>query len=131
MGHEHMCCKAAVNSRAEMPRRLADVFIARLAGGALSATDPGIDRDLRADFGFCIRSRLFNHAGDFVSERKGQSATGAYVERFAVAQFKKSVLHVQIGMADAASRNPHQYFAALRARRVDHRLAQRCAVGRQ
>ena len=77
--------KAAVHCSSEMTRRHADIFITRLACGALSTTDPRVDRDLRAGFGIRIGSRVLNDAGNFVAERKGQSPARAYVEQFAVA----------------------------------------------
>ncbi len=65
MRNQHMGCKAAVNCGAEMPRRSADIFITRLAGGALSATDPGINRDLRAGSGVGIRSHILQSRRQF------------------------------------------------------------------
>ena len=68
-----------------MARRRADILVAGLAGGTLSATDPGIDSNLRADFDLCIRPSFFNHAGNFMSESEGQTSARADVECLAVA----------------------------------------------
>lgn len=115
--------EAAIHRDAKMARRRADILVPKLAGGALSATDPWIDGDLRAGPCGGVRSHAFNDPGNFVSERKRQGASGAHVERFALAEFEKSILHMKVGVADAASRNPHQHFAALRTWRIDDGFA--------
>ncbi len=85
-----MRCKAAVDGNAEMTRRGANVLVTHFAGGALPATDPGIDRDLCAGLCVGIRSRAFDHAGNFVAKCKRQSASRADVELFAVARVESS-----------------------------------------
>src|SRR6202011_5363163 len=44
-------------------------------------------------------------------------------------QSEKAVLHVQVGVADAASLDSHQHFAAARLRAVDDGFGQRRPIG--
>src|SRR6185369_12655398 len=129
MRDQHMRGKAAVGGNAEMARGCADVLVAGLAGRALAAADPRIDRNRRADFCLRIRPDGFDGAGDFMPEREGQGASGAHVELLAVAEHEIAVLHVQIGMADAAAMDAHQHFGAFGLRGLYHGLAQGRGIG--
>jgi len=119
--------KTAVHCDAEMARRRADIFLTRLAGRAPTATDPRIDRKLGARSH--QRPRALDLTCDLMAERERQRAAGADVELLAVAEQKIAVLHVQVGMADAAARDAHQNFGARRLGDVDIRFAQRRAIG--
>jgi hypothetical protein len=106
-----------------MARSSANVLVARFACCTLSATDPGIDGDLATGFCAGIWSRAFDDAGNFVAERERQRATGADIEFLAVAEQEEAILHMQIGMADAAALNSHQDLGALRTWRIHNGLA--------
>ena len=58
-----------------------------------------------------------------MAERERQRAAGSYVELLAVAEQEISVLHMQIGMADAAARDAHQHLGPLRVRGLDRGFA--------
>ena len=130
MRHQHVRGKAAVGGDAEMAVGRAQIFLAGAAGRAGAAADPGIDRDLRAGLrARGVRSRALDHARDLVAERERQRAAGAHVERLAVAEREIAVLHVQVGMADAAALDAHQHLGALRLRAIDDGLAERGFIG--
>jgi hypothetical protein len=97
-----------------MTRSRADVLVAGSTCGALPATNPWIDRDVRACF--CVSSwpHAFDYAGDFVSECERKCAARAHVEFLAVTEYEVAILHVKVGMADTTAFNPHQHLAALR-----------------
>src|SRR6516162_2754797 len=120
--------KAAVNRNAKVPRRRADVLVADFAGGALAAADPRVDGDLAPGLDFRIRPGTFDCPGDLVPEREWQGAALPHVELFAVAEQKIAILHMQVGMADAAAGDTHQHFTALRPRGLDHRFTQRRSI---
>src|SRR5262249_60123246 len=105
MRHQHVGGKPAVGVDAEMARRRADVLLAAPAGGALAAADPWIDRDRRARRD-PLRglAEALDDAGDLVAEREGKRPAGPHVELLVVARQAITVLHVQVGRADAAAR---------------------------
>src|SRR6187431_188461 len=99
---------AAIDGNAEMTRSCADVLITRAACRTASTTNPRIDRDLGAGLCACIGARAFNQPGDLVPQCEGQSAPRLYVEFLAAAEQKVSILHVQIGMTDPTTLDPHK-----------------------
>jgi hypothetical protein len=127
--HEYVCSKATINRDAEMTWRGADVLITHTARRATPTTDPRIDRDLGAGLYVRIGACAFNQPGDLVPQCEGQSAPRLYVEFLAAAEQKVSILHVQIGMTDPTTLDPHKGFGALWLRRFDDGLAQRGTVG--
>jgi hypothetical protein len=123
--------KAAVNGDPEMTRRAADILVANLACCALSATDPGIYGNMTPRFYSRVRSGTFDPAGNFVTKRERKRTPRANIKPFFSTERKIAVLHMQVGMADAASFNPDQNLGALWRRHVGHRFAERRSVGRQ
>jgi hypothetical protein len=107
-----------------MARRGADVLITHTARRATPTTDPRVDRDLDAGLYVCIGTYAFNQPRDLVPQCEGQSTPRLHVEFLAVAQQKVSILHVQIGMTDPTTLDPHEDFSALRSRCFDDGLAQ-------
>src|SRR5881394_3920700 len=106
----------------------AEVFLASLARAALAAADPGIDRDLGAS---SIETGALDHARDLMPQRERQRAAFAHIERFAFAEREIAVLHVQVGMADAAALDANEHLAALWLRAIDNGFAERGLVGGQ
>ena len=99
--------KTAVDCGAQMAWHDADILVANLACGASPATDPRIDRDRGTRFCIRIRPHAFDHASDFMTKRKWQRAARAHVQFFVFTEQKETVLHMQIGMADAATNDAH------------------------
>ena len=96
----------------------ANIFVAGLAGRTLCRSRSR-DRPRPCAPGFAPSASgpsAFDHAGDLVAERERQRAALAHVELLAVAEREIAVLHVQVGMADAAALDAHQHLAALAAR---------------
>src|SRR5262245_37914285 len=114
-----------------MTRRAADILVTNLACCTLSATDPGIDGNGPPGFYCRVRSGGLDPAGNFVTKRERKRAPCANIELFFSTKQKITILHVQVGMADAATFNPDQHLGALWRRQVRHRFAERCSVGRQ
>src|SRR5208283_2940343 len=108
---------------AEMARRRAEVLLAVPAGRAGAAADPRIDRDAASRRDRGVGTGFLHHAGDLVAEREGKRAAGADIELLVAAELEIAVLDMQVGMAHAASLDPHQNFAPARLRTGDHRLA--------
>src|SRR6185312_5432544 len=104
--------EAAVDGNAEVAGCPTDVFITDFTGCALPATDPRINGDLGPRLCARVGSATFNYARNLVAKCEGQSAPGAYIEFLAVAQQKKAILHVQVGVADATAVDPHENFSA-------------------
>jgi len=129
--HQGVGGKAAVNGDPKMPWRAADIFVAKPAGRALSATDPRINRDLTAGFYGRVRSGSFDPAGNFVAKRERKRTPRANIQLFSSTKHKITILHVQVGMADAATFDPDQHLGALWRWQVCHRFAERRAVGCQ
>src|SRR4029453_10414274 len=129
--HQNVAGKAAVNGDPEMTRRAADILIANLACCALSATDPGIYGNMTPRFYSHVRSGAFNPAGNFVTKRERKRTPRANIELFFSAERKIAVLHMQVGVADAATFDSDQYLGALWRRQVGYRFAERRSVGRQ
>jgi hypothetical protein len=118
--------KAAVDGDAEEALLDAEVFVAVGAVAALAAADPGKHRALGADEARRrVGADLLDHARDLVPERERQRHASGGVELLAAAEIGIAVLDVQVGVAEAAALDAHQYFGALRLRRVDDGLAQR------
>jgi hypothetical protein len=128
MWHQHVRRVAAVDGDAEMARRKADVLVANLTGCALSAAHPGIDRGRAAGLDAGLGSGSGDSAGDFVAEGEWQRAARPHVELLAVAERKKAVLDMQVGMADTAAGNPDKHLGALGLRVFNDGFAQRRAV---
>jgi hypothetical protein len=114
-----------------MTRSGANVLVTHFARRALPATDPGIYGELGTGFRIGIRSSAFDLTGNFVAERERQRASSADVEFLVATQRKVAILHMQVGMADATSLDPHQDLGALRVRYVNDGFAQGRAVSRQ
>jgi hypothetical protein len=131
MLHEDIRRKTPVHVNSEMTGSRANVLVTHFARSALPATDPGIHGDLGTGFCIGIRSRAFDRTGNFVAERERQRAPGADVEFLVATQRKVTILHVQVGMADATSLDPHQDLGALRLRDVNGGFAQGRAVSHQ
>ena len=74
--------KSAIDLDAEMARRRAEIFLARLAGRAFAAADPGKHRGRRADFYVRIGAGLLDHARDLVAERERKRAADAVTSSF-------------------------------------------------
>ena len=93
----------------------AQILLAGAAGRAL-CRNRSTDRPRRdVQAAACgRRPRALDYAGDLVAKRERQRAARADVEPFVVAEHEIAVLHVQVGMADAAALNAHQYFVAFR-----------------
>src|ERR1700684_3169726 len=99
MRNENVGGVAAINGDAEMTGIGAQILLATETGGANAIADPRIDRDAVADFGAAsILAFAVDHAGNLVTEREGQGASGADVELLVAAEREIAVLHVQIGM---------------------------------
>jgi hypothetical protein len=109
----------------------ANVLVTHFARSALPATDPGIYGDPGTGFCIGIRSCAFDRTGNFVPERERQRAPSADVEFLVATQRKVTILHVQVGMADPTSLDPHQDLGAVRSRYVNDGFAQGRAVSRQ
>jgi len=118
-----MRCVAAIDGNPEMTRCSADILVANFAGRALSAPDPRKDRYFRAGFYIGIRPCALDFTGDFVTKGEWKRPPGADIELPVAAERKITVLHMQIGMTNTASLDPHQNFGSLRARRIDNGLA--------
>jgi hypothetical protein len=58
-----------------------------------------------------------------VAERERQFTPGTNIKLLSTAEGEVAVLHVQIGMADAAARDPHEDFRSSGLRRVHDGLA--------
>jgi hypothetical protein len=129
MRHQHMGGKTAIDRNAEMARRRTDVLVPGAACGALPATNPGIHGGFGARFCAGVRSHGFDGASDFVAERKGQGASSANVELFAITQQEIPILHVQIGMADTTASDAHEHLGTLRLWNLRNCFAKRFAVG--
>src|SRR5579875_3775229 len=124
MRDQDVAGKAAVDGDTEMPVAGAKVFLAATARGTLAATDPRVDRDAaagRCPFG--LAARALNHAGDSMPKGDRQGAAGGHIEPLVAAEGEITVLHVQIGMADAAALDAHKNFAAAGDRTVGDCLA--------
>ena len=121
-----MAGEAAVDGDAEEALLDAEVFIAIGAVAALAAADPGEYRLLLSDQVLrSIGTDFVDDAGDLVSQRERQRHAARGVELLAAAEIGIAVLDVQIGMAQPATLDADEYFAALRLRRVDDGFAQR------
>src|SRR5260221_6566223 len=133
MRHQHMARIAAVDRNAEMTRRRAQILLAVPAGWAGAAADPRIDRDLAArrrdGIRRDLRSGAFDHACNLVAERERQGSARRNIQLLVADQSEKAVLHVEVGVADAASLDSHQHFAAARLRAVDDGFDQRRPIG--
>src|SRR5262249_20161939 len=116
MRHQHMRRKTTIDCYPKMARACTNVLVTNLAGGALPATNPGIHGDLGAGFYFGIMPHAFDRTCYFMAKRKRQSASRADIESFVAAEGKVAILHVQIGMADSASLDPHQDLGSSRVR---------------
>jgi len=88
-----------------MARRGADILFTDLARWTLATADPWKDRNSGSRFGAGVRTHTFYAAGDLVTKRERQCAAGADVEFLGIAEKKKTILHVQVGVADAAPLN--------------------------
>ena len=106
----------------------AEIFLAGAAGGAGAAADPGIDRDACAgrDAAASGPARSITPAISWPSVN-GSVRPARDVELLAVAEREIAVLHVQVGMADAAALDAHQHLAARGLGTVGDGLAQRRA----
>src|SRR5262245_25396628 len=123
--------KAAVDGYPEVARRHTNILVTELAGGALPAADPGIYGDLATRLYVGIRPGAFDPAGNFMTKRERQRTPGANIKPFLAAEGKIPILHVQIGVADAATFDPHQNLGVLWSRNVRDRLAQRTSIDGQ
>jgi hypothetical protein len=123
--------ETAVNGYSEMTRRTANVLVTNFACCALSATDPGINSNATPGFYGRVRSSGFDLAGNFVTERERERTPCANIELFFSTKYKITILHMQVGMTDAATFNPDQHLGALWSRQVHDRFAERRSVGRQ
>jgi len=131
MWHYYMCRKATVGGNPKMAWARANVLVTNLAGGALSATNPGIHGDLGAGFCTGVWPSAFDRACYFVAKRERQSASRADIESFVAAKRKVAILHVQVGMADAAPLDLHQDLGSSRLWSLYRGFAQGCAVSGQ
>ena len=130
MRDEDVGRKSAIGRDAEMTMIGAQVLFSRDARRAGAAPDPWIDRDAMANRGVLgLLAHALDHAGDLVPERKRQRAAGGHVELFVATQREIAVLQMQVGMADAATLDAHQHFAAARRGAVHDGLAKRLPIG--
>ena len=108
----------------------AQILFAAETRRANPAADPRIDGNAAADDrGVGVGADAFDHAGDLMTERERQGASGADVELLVAAEGEIAILQVQIGMAHAATLNAHQHFAAAWRWALDDGLAERLPVG--
>ena len=114
-----------------MVRCRADIFVADLARGAASAANPWIDGNLGTGLCSGVGANAVDYTGNLMSECEGKRTTSTNIKFLAVAEQEKTVLHMQVGMADATPLNSNDYLGSLRLRRVDDSLAQRRAIGGQ
>ena len=127
--HQHVRGEPAVDLDAEMARRGAEIFLPGLARGAFAAADPGKHRGRCADFHIRVGAGLLDDAGDLVAEREGEGAPRRHVELLVAAEAEIAVVQMQVGVAHAATADPHQHLGAARLRRFHDRLAQRRRIG--
>ena len=119
-----------IGGNAEMMVRGAEIFVAGAADSARAAADPRINRDAPAyRRAFGLASGAFDHAGDFMPECERQNPAFGNVEPIVAAEREVAVLHMQVGMAHAASFDAHEHLAAVRRGAINNRLAQRLPVG--
>ena len=126
-----MCGKAAIDGNPEVTRRDTNILVTDLAGGALPAANPGIYGDLAARSYIGVRPNAFDFAGNFMTKRKRQRTPGANIKLLFTAECKVPILHVQVGVADAATFDPHQHLGALWPRYVHDRLTQGASIDSQ
>ena len=110
-----MSGKAAVYGNPEVTRRVANILVTNLTGGASPTTDPGIYRNLAAGFYVCVRPCALDSTGNFMTKRERECTPGTNIKPFFVAEYKVTILHVQVGMTDAATFDPHQHLGALQS----------------
>jgi hypothetical protein len=133
MRHQHMARIAAIHRDAEMARRGAQILLAVPARRTGAAADPGIHRNFAPSRRRRIRRHIgaggFDRPGDLVAERERQRPPGRDIEPLVAGELEKAVLHVQVGMAHPAARDPHQYFGAAQCRAFHNGFAQRRPIG--
>src|SRR6185503_8215024 len=78
-----------------------------------------------------IGAGALDHARDLMAQRERQYAAFTHIERFAFAEREIAVLHVQVGMTDAAALDAYKHLAALRLRTIDNGFAKRGLIGGQ
>src|SRR6202011_3239108 len=110
---QHVRCEATVDHDSEMARVAADVFVTGPACSARAAADPGIDGDRPADprvpgLGACA----LDAAGDLVAKGERQRTATADVQSLVATELEITILHMQVGMTDAATLDPHQHLGA-------------------
>ena len=113
MWHEYVSSKATINRDAEMARRGTDILITHTARRATPATDPRIDRDLGAGLHACIGACAFNQPCDSCPSVKGRVRPACTSSFLPPPSRKLFILHVQIGMTDPTTLDPHKDFGAL------------------
>src|SRR4029077_17955697 len=92
----------------------AEIFIAVLTVAALAAADPGEDGLLLADQVLGrIGADFLDYACDLVSQRERQRHAARRIELFAAAEIGIAILDVQVGMAQPATFDADEDFAAL------------------
>ena len=74
MRHQHVRREAAIDLDAEMARRGTQIFLARLAGCAFAAADPGKHGSRGAGLHVRIGAGFLDHPRNLVSEGEGEGA---------------------------------------------------------
>ena len=106
MRNQNVGSKAAVDGDAEVAMVRAQILFAADTRRANPAADPRIDGNAAADDrGVGVGADAFDHAGDLMTERERQGASGADVELLVAVEGEIAILQVQIGMAHTPQRS--------------------------
>ena len=121
-----LVCRGTLN--AERTRRVAQMLVAGLAQRTLAAADPR-KHDAPGAFGDITRFRSDRNdgTGDLVTERARRRDDACQVELVSAAEVEIAVGEVHVAVADAATIDFEEHFAALWLRRVPARFDQRLA----
>src|SRR5262249_28600039 len=107
----------------------AHVLLARRAGGARAAADPGKHRGLLTDVrALRLRPHALDDAGNLVPEGERQAAPGGHIEALVRSEHEITVLQMDVRVAHAAPAYPDDDLAADRLRHLGNGFAQWAGV---